>query len=145
MSVLIFQQGWSFLVAALRQLTDAGVSPATRTVLLDALQPLLPSASPSSSDTHAHAHANHDSHGSHADASEARLLGVSELRAMRTGANMFADLTAHVPADLRVADAAALEEHIREALVAVRKDVKEVRVRFHPVSKDDQPGHEHVR
>ena len=123
-----------FLMTALRQLTDAGVSPKTRAVLLDALLPLLPPPS---------------SHG-HSAVTQPRpsmdaLLRVSDLRAMRTGANMFVDLTAHVPADLRVADAAALEEHIREALVAVRKDVKEVRVRFHPVSKDDQPGPEHVR
>ena len=130
MSVLIFQQGWSLLLAALRQLTDAGVSPATRTVLLDALRPLLPSAPLPSSDTHAHAHANHDFH---ADAGEARLLGVSELRAMRTGAHMRVDLTAHVPAALPVAVAAALEARIRDALVDARRDVQEVRVRFRPV------------
>ena len=44
-SVLIFQQGWALLMTALRQLTDAGVSTSTKTALLDALRPLVRSAS----------------------------------------------------------------------------------------------------
>ena len=62
---------------------------------------------------------------------EHTLLGITDLRAMRTGANMFVDLTrAHVPPRLNVEDTTALEQEIRVALVRVRKDVKEVRVRF---------------
>ena len=49
---------------------------------------------------------------------------------MRTGANMFVDLTAHVPPRLNVEETTALEQEIRDALVRARKDVKEVRVRF---------------
>ena len=162
-SVLIFQQGWGLLMTALRQLTDAGVSPATRAVLLDALQPLLPANSistPSStsephSNEHAHTHPDSIAHSAsqsnshehehhhehaHAPAHEHRpasaLMAVSDVRAMRTGANMFVDLTAHVPRTLSVADAEAVERAIREALVRARRDVKEVRVRFRGVRED---------
>ena len=118
-SVLIFQQGWGLLMTALKQLTDAGVSPTTKKALFDALRPLVPSTSlPSSPDP-----------GRSAAAAQT-LLAISDLRAMRTGANMFVDLTAHVPAQLTVDEATAVERRIREALVEVRRDVKEVRVRF---------------
>ena len=118
--MLIFQQGWALLMTALRQLTDAGVSTATKTALLDALRPLVrPASSPETTPT------NGDSR-----AAAETLLAVTDLRAMRTGANMFVDLTAHVPAQLTVDEATAVERRIREALVEVRRDVKEVRVRF---------------
>ena len=99
--MLIFQQGWALLMTALRQLTDAGVSPATKTVLLDALQPLV--------------HSHSDSHTPHTNGSaphEHKLLGITDLRAMRTGANMFVDLTAHVPPRLNVEETTALEQQI---------------------------------
>lgn len=111
--MLIFKQGWSLLVTAFQQLTDAGVTPRTKQTLFDALQPLL--ASSSASDTGA-----------------GTLLGVSDLRAMRTGANMFVDVVAHVPARLSVEGVVDVERRIREALVGARRDVKEVRVRFRP-------------
>lgn len=114
MSVLIFKQGWSLLVTAFQQLTDAGVTPRTKQTLFDALQPLLASASASTSEA-------------------GNLLGVSDLRAMRTGANMFVDVVAHVPARLSVEGVVDVERRIREALVGARRDVKEVRVRFRPV------------
>ena len=113
-------------MTALRQLTDAGVSPATKTVLLDALRPLVPpTSSPDAALT------NGDSR-----AAVETLLAVSNLRAMRTGANMFVDLTVHVPAQLTVEEATAVERRIREALVEARRDVKEVRVRFHATPRD---------
>ena len=130
-SVLIFQQGWTFFVSALRQLTDAGVSPRTRAALHDAIAPLLSSpSSPTSPSIPPSASASADV-----------LLGVSDIRALRRGANMFVDLTAHVPAALSVAEAAALEARVRDALVAARRDVKEVRVRFRPVDEAG-PGEE---
>ncbi|KAI0666531.1 cation efflux family-domain-containing protein [Trametes maxima] len=110
-SILIFKQGWSLLLTALRQLTDAGVSPHTRAVLLDALRPLAPPAVPEDG---------------------AVLLGVSDVRALRSGANMFVDVVAHVPAGLSVEQAVGVERRIREALVEARRDVKEVRVKFKP-------------
>ena len=124
--MLIFQQGWALLMTALRQLTDAGVSPTTKAVLLDALRPLVPPAS--SVDA---APTNGDSR-----AAAETLLAVSDLRAMRTGANMFVDLIAHVPAQLTVEEATTIERRIRDALVEARRDVKEVRVRFHATPRD---------
>nr|VWP01489.1 Cytochrome P450 monooxygenase CYP52X1 [Ganoderma boninense] len=109
-------------MTALRQLTDAGVSPSTKTALLDALRPLVlvpvpPASSPDAVPT------NGDPR-----AAAGPLLAVSDLRAMRTGANMFVDLTAHVPSQLTVEEATAVERRIREALVEARRDVKEVRM-----------------
>ena len=124
--MLIFQQGWALLRTALRQLTDAGVSPSTKTVLLDALRPLVPPASLADV-----APANGDS-----QSAAKTLLAVRDLRAMRTGANMFVDLTAHVPAQLTVHEATAVERRNWEALVEVRRDVKEVRVRFRATPRD---------
>ncbi|RDX48034.1 hypothetical protein OH76DRAFT_1353177 [Lentinus brumalis] len=126
-SVLILQQGWGLLMTALRQLTDAGVSPSTRAVLLKALQPLVPSAP---------APGSNGSSQSHTRSPSDALLAITDLRAMRTGANMFVDLTAHVPRTLSVEDAAAVEQEIRDALVKARRDVKEVRVKFKPVRED---------
>ena len=135
-SVLIFQQGWGLLMTALKQLTDAGVSPATKSALYDALRPLVPSASspPSSPDA---ALSNERSR-----AAAQTLLAISDLRAMRTGANMFVDLTANVPAQLSVDEATAVEQRIRETLVKARRDVKEVRVRFRAVGPGSAPGPE---
>ncbi|KAI0768760.1 cation efflux family-domain-containing protein [Trametes elegans] len=124
-SILIFKQGWSLLVTAFRQMTDAGVSPRTKAVLLDALRPLVASPGPSSPLSHAQAET---------------LLEVSNLRAMRTGATMFVDVVAHVPGQLNVEQAVRVEDRIREALVRARRDVKEVRVKFKPV---DGPGEGH--
>ncbi|KAI0779922.1 hypothetical protein C8Q74DRAFT_1261951 [Fomes fomentarius] len=132
-SVLIFKQGWAFLMTALRQLTDAGVSPATKSTLFDTLQPLIHThSSPSPS------HPPPPSNGSapHVHSPSEALLAITDLRAMRTGANMFVDLTAHVPSRLNVEDTAALEQQIRDTLVRARKDVKEVRVRFRPVREE---------
>ena len=51
---------------------------------------------------------------------------------MRSGAAMFVDVVVRVPPDLNMRDAVVMEEQIREALVKVRKDVYEVRVKFVP-------------
>ena len=121
MSILIFKQGWSLLVTAFRQLTDAGVSPRTKTALLDALRPLVSSPPPPPSSP------------SSPSEGPAPLLDITDLRAMRTGAHMFVDVVAHVPAGLSVVQAVEVEARIKGALVEARRDVKEVRVRFKPV------------
>ena len=125
MSVLIFKQGWSLLVTAFRQLTDAGVSPRTKTALLDALRPLVSSPPPPPSSP------------SSPSEGPAPLLDITDLRAMRTGANMFVDVVAHVPAGLSVVQAVEVEARIKGALVEARRDVKEVRVRFKPVEGEE--------
>ncbi|KAH9944706.1 cation efflux family-domain-containing protein [Amylocystis lapponica] len=116
--VLIFRQGWSILVTALHQLTDGSVSPKTRTVLLEALEPLLPEVAASA-----------------AAGPAERLLAVQDLRAMRAGALMFVDLVAHVPRTLSIEEASSLEDRITRTLKAARKEISEVRVRFRPVDE----------
>ncbi|KAH9894913.1 hypothetical protein C8Q73DRAFT_692188 [Cubamyces lactineus] len=131
-SILIFKQGWSLLVTAFRQLTDAGVSPRTKAALLAALRPLISpssSLSPSSSSS--------DSAAAGSAQPAAPLLDIADLRAMRTGANMFVDVVAHVPAGLSVVEAVEVEDRIKSALVEARRDVKEVRVRFKPVEGEE--------
>lgn len=122
MSVLIFQQGWAILLSAFRQLTDAGVSPRTKSALLRSLQPLLPDDVtphiPTSSQIELHTD---------------QLLGVRELRAMRAGALMVVDLIADVPHSLTVEKTSVIERRIAETLKKARKEVSEVRVKFNPV------------
>ncbi|KAH8078072.1 cation efflux family-domain-containing protein [Cristinia sonorae] len=121
-SVLIFQQGWAIMMSAFRQLTDAGVSPRTKSSLLQSLDPLLPDKStphiptPSQRDLHTD-----------------QLLGIRDLRAMRAGALMVVDLVADVPRTLPVEHASEIEKRIAETLRKARKEVSEVRIRFNPV------------
>ncbi|KAI0661091.1 cation efflux family-domain-containing protein [Cubamyces menziesii] len=131
-SVLIFKQGWSLLVTAFRQLTDAGVSPRTKTALLDALRPLVSSPPTPSSPS-----PSSPSSPSSLSGGPAPLLDITDLRAMRTGAHMFVDVVAHVPAGLSVVQAVEVEARIKGALVEARRDVKEVRVRFKPVEGEE--------
>ena len=124
MSVLIVQQGWAITMKAFRQLTDASVSPSTRDTLLESLRPLLPSttqraATPSQIAEHTE-----------------NLLAIRNLRAMRAGAIMFVDLVAEVPHTLSVADASTLENKIARTLKKARKEIAEVRVKFHPTESD---------
>lgn len=106
------------MISAFRQLTDAGVSPQTRSSLLRALDPLLPP---------------NGSAKAIGSPSERSLLAVKDLRAMRAGALMFVDLTAEVPRTLNVADTSALESRIARSLKAAKKEITEVRVKFSPV------------
>jgi len=123
-SVLIFQQGWSILVHALRQLTDAGVSPRTKSSLHRALHPLLPDkATP------------HLVTDSQVELQTESLRGIRDLRAMRAGALMIVDLTADVPKTLSVESASAIEKRIMETLRKARKEVSEVRVKFNPIDE----------
>ena len=123
MSVLIVQQGWAITMNAFRQLTDASVSPSTKETLIEALEPLLPTST------------NATATPSQTGQLPASLLAVKNLRAMRAGALMFVDLTAEVPRSLSVADASTLEAKIARTLKAARKEIAEVRVKFHPVEQ----------
>ncbi|THH32293.1 hypothetical protein EUX98_g1898 [Antrodiella citrinella] len=123
-SVLIFQQGWSILVSALRQLTDAGVSPRTKSSLLRALHPLLPSET-----------SPHIATSSQVELQTENLRGIRDLRAMRAGALIVIDLVVDVPRSLSVESASAIEQIIAETLRKARKEVSEVRVKFNPVDE----------
>ncbi|KIP08469.1 hypothetical protein PHLGIDRAFT_18915 [Phlebiopsis gigantea 11061_1 CR5-6] len=125
-SVLIMQQGWGITMSSFKQLTDAGVSAKTKSSLLLALQPLLPSASRTLPQ------------GAAAPRAEQLLLGVEDLRATRAGSLMFVDLTAKVPQSLSVSDTSALENRISRTLKEAKKEVSEVRVRFEPVETGER-------
>ncbi|CAE7097862.1 unnamed protein product [Rhizoctonia solani] len=105
-SLLILQQGVSLCYSAFGDFTDAGVSPSTRKELSQLLDPLV---QPSS------------------------LLGVRNVRAVRSGSLMFVDLTADVPAAMTVLDAHEVEKRVRDAIMEGRSEVKEVRVHLHAV------------
>ncbi|KAI0915789.1 hypothetical protein AcW1_003709 [Taiwanofungus camphoratus] len=129
-SVLILQQGWGVTVGALGQLTDASVSPGTKTALWQALEPLLPhpasSSTPQSVQTYTPSQIENRTE---------NLLAIRDLRAMRAGALMFVDLIADVPRTLSVEEASSLEETISRTLRAARREISEVRVKFHPVAE----------
>lgn len=124
-SILIFQQGIAILMSALRQLTDASVSPKTKVVLYTTLEPLLPS--PAYPDIPSTSQLEHQTQ---------NLLAIRDLRAMRAGALMFVDLTADVPHNLSVEAASTLEAKIKSTLKKARKEISEVRIKFNPVERD---------
>jgi len=123
-SILILKQGWEILVSAFRQLTDAGVSDRTKLSLVRALEPLIPDPS------------QHSPSPSQVEHHTENLLGIRDLRAMRSGALMVVDLTAEVSPSLSIKDASRLEEKVAMALKASRKEISEVRIKFRPVPKD---------
>jgi divalent metal cation (Fe/Co/Zn/Cd) transporter len=122
-SMVIFRQGLGLFLGAFGDLTDAGVSPKTRQSLLRALDPLLPSSQPSSTTNSTFPNGDHVS----------PLLSIRHLRAKRTGSLMFVDLTADVSGSMSVEDASALDDKITESLKKSRREISEVRVKFHPV------------
>ena len=109
-ALVIFKQGVELFAGAFGELTDAGVKPKTRDQLLKALRPLVE---------------QYD-----------ELKSVEEVRAMRSGALLFVDVKARVPNAVTVGTTSMLERRIKGALVAARKDVFEVRVKFIPVDED---------
>ncbi|KZT04587.1 uncharacterized protein LAESUDRAFT_727753 [Laetiporus sulphureus 93-53] len=136
-SILIIRQTRGVLMNALHQLTDGSVSSQTRTILMDALTPLLPSQPTANIST---SPAPTSLQTQVANRSES-LLGIRDLRAMRSGARMFVDLTADVPRTLNVEETSELERTITDALKKARREVTEVRVKFHPVDADEIVRH----
>lgn len=109
-ALVILKQGADLFAGAFGELTDAGVTPRTHSQLLKALGPLVEELD--------------------------ELKGVDEVKAMRSGALLFVDVRARVSTNLTVGSTSMLEQRIKDSLVAVRKDVFEVRVRFVPVDED---------
>lgn len=125
-SVVILQQGFSLLAGAFGDLTDAGISPATRQKLTRELEPLIASqpSVPTSSVPLA--------------STPSSLLGIRDLRGKRSGSLMFVDLTADVSGLLSVRETSELEAKITSTLKSARKEIAEVRVQFHPVEDDTE-------
>jgi len=118
-SFVILWQGVELLGGAFAELTDAGISKSSRDKLLRALDPLLRRSATS---------------GDSSAVSEcARVLAIRELRAKRAGSLMIVDLTVDVSPTLTVLTTSELEEKITQLLREARREVSEVRVKFHPV------------
>ena len=123
-SIVILQQGFSLLAGAFGDLTDVGISPVTCRKLTRELQPLIASIPTSSVPL--------------AMTSSSSLLCVRDLRGKRSGSVMFVDLTADVSGLLSVRETSELEGKITSTLKNARKEIAEVRVKFHPVDDDGE-------
>jgi len=115
-SLIIMWQSGSILWGAMRELSDAGVSPSTARKLEKVLDGIVA-----------------DAHAGGSGSSAAKLARLEDLRAVRSGSLMFVDVTARVREDASVRELGAIEELVRERLVQRKKEVHEVRVRFRPV------------
>ncbi|KAF9033253.1 cation efflux protein [Hymenopellis radicata] len=108
-SIVILRQGVTFLMGSWADLTDASVSPKTRHSLKRTLDRVVdPSAT-------------------------APVLAIRNLRARHAGSLIYVDLVADVPSTLTVTETASVEDKICSTLMEARKEVAEVRVKFHPV------------
>jgi len=130
-SLLILQQGVSLLAQAIRDLTDAGVPEATRRSLAKTLTPLI--SSPSSSISPA----------THSPTAQA-ILGIRNVRAIKSGSLMFVDLTVDVSPSMTMAEAHSVEEVVRRKIMEERSEVKEVRVHLHALEAEEFRSREHV-
>ncbi|SJX60183.1 related to MMT1-Mitochondrial iron transport protein [Sporisorium reilianum f. sp. reilianum] len=101
---LIGKQGADLLIAALAELSDRGVDPETLqrfdAAIVD-VQKRLP-----------------------------MLLGWKDLRAVKSGVSVFADVTLQLPNDATLLQAGEVEMAVRDAIKSSIKGVKEVRVRL---------------
>ena len=144
MSLVILRQGIMLFAGAFGELTDRGVLPRTQRILTRALNPLLPSPSPTTEsipeDPHTRSHPHPNSHPHHHSDSEvpssSALLGIHDLRAMRAGATMFVDVVADVSPAMTMHDAAVIERAITGKLKSVRREISEVRVKFNAIEKE---------
>ncbi|KAG1734726.1 cation efflux family-domain-containing protein [Suillus paluster] len=125
-SFVILKQGLDLFGGAFAELTDAGISANSQRKLLRALDPLLSSPSPPSTSS--------SGNGLHATT---ELLAVRHLRAKRAGSLIYVDLTADVPSNMSVLATSQLEVKILRTLQEARKEISEVRVKFHPI--EDAP------
>lgn len=121
MSFVILAQGVELFGGAFAELTDAGISTNSRDKLLRALDPLLQRGA-----TNGDASAVLESE-------RPRVLAIRELRAKRAGSLMIVDLTVDVSRTMTVQATSELEAKITQLLRDARREVSEVRVKFHPV------------
>ncbi|EIN11789.1 hypothetical protein PUNSTDRAFT_50649 [Punctularia strigosozonata HHB-11173 SS5] len=119
-SIVILRQGLGILVGAFKELMDSGVSAKTHASLVRSVQPLI--APPTAQNGNGTTTSDVPS-----------LLAIHDLRARRAGSMTFVDLTADVPRDLSVSEAASMEEKIERTMKEARREIAEVRVRFRAV------------
>jgi divalent metal cation (Fe/Co/Zn/Cd) transporter len=123
-SFVILKQGLNLFGGAFADLTDAGISADSQRKLVQALNPLLSPLSPPPS-TAGNGHR-----------ATTELIAIRHLRAKRAGSLIYVDLTADVSSNMTVSSTSDLEEKISRILKEARREVSEVRVKFHPVDMD---------
>jgi len=116
-SALILQQSMFILGGSVKELTDRGVSPETVLALAEAVDPLL----------------------SRERQANLKLVDIKDIRAVRAGSRMFIDLLAYVDKNATISDLNRIEDNITELIVAKRRDVQEIRIKFRVV--DDKALH----
>jgi len=123
-SFVILKQGLDLFGGAFADLTDAGISENSHRKLVEALNPLLSSPSPSPSPSSVAGNGHH---------ATTELIAIRHLRAKRAGSLIYVDLTAVVSSHMTVSSTSELEEKISQTLKEARREVSEVRVKFHPI------------
>lgn len=60
-----------------------------------------------------------------------QLLGVRNVRGVKSGGQTQLDLTISVPAEMTVRESHSVEQMVRDAVLKARKDVREVKIHVH--------------
>ncbi|WVR08473.1 hypothetical protein IAU60_005528 [Kwoniella sp. DSM 27419] len=113
-SFFILQQGLSLSKTAFFELLDAGIDLQTKKKIIDLVEGMV-------------------------DGDE--LLGVRNLRGVKSGGQSHLDLTITVPPTMTVRDSHAVEQRVRDAIMSARKEVREVKIHVHSNDGDEPtPG-----
>jgi divalent metal cation (Fe/Co/Zn/Cd) transporter len=100
-SGFILQQGAMLSKVALLELLDAGVDSKTQRNIESAVERLVDGE---------------------------QLLGVRNVRGVKSGGQTQLDLTISVPAEMTVRESHSVEQMVRDAVLKARKDVREVKI-----------------
>ncbi|KAL1409895.1 mitochondrial metal transporter [Vanrija albida] len=103
-SFFILQQGLSLSKVATMELLDVGIDAKSQKSIEDIVDGLV------------------DHH---------TLLGCRNVRGVRSGGQIVLDLTIVVPASMTVRDSHAVEQHVRDAIMAAKKETREVKIHVH--------------
>ncbi|UZJ52999.1 hypothetical protein CBS101457_002319 [Exobasidium rhododendri] len=110
---LIGKQGAELLIGALQDLSDRGVQPEVLEGFENALKEVM---------------AETEKNTSNVDAT--RLIGWTDLRAVRSGVSSFVDVTLVMSEETKLKNARIVESKVREKIMASHKGIKEVRVQL---------------
>ncbi|TXT11163.1 hypothetical protein VHUM_01914 [Vanrija humicola] len=103
-SFFILQQGLSLSKTATMELLDVGIDTKTKKSIEDIVDGLVD---------------HHD------------LIGCRNVRGVRSGGQIVLDLTIVVPASMTVRDSHAVEQRVRDAIMAGKKETREVKIHVH--------------
>jgi divalent metal cation (Fe/Co/Zn/Cd) transporter len=105
-AALIGKQGAELLIGALQDLSDRGVQPEVLEGFETALKEVMDDLEKNASNTDA-----------------TRLMGWTDLRAIRSGVSSFVDVTLVMSEETKLKNARVVEEMVREKIVAAHKGV----------------------